>query len=76
MSRLPTILDTYSRRCMGWNLSTCIDTNLAPGALEEALATRDVKSGPIHHSDRGVQYASYAYTERLMSMGRETQYVS
>ena len=66
---LATILDAYSRRCIGWNLSTRIDTHLALGALEEALATRDVKAGLIHHSDRGVQYASYAYTERLMSMG-------
>src|SRR6266567_4663268 len=38
------------------------------GALEEAVATRLVKPGLIHHSDRGVQYASYAYTERLLSM--------
>lgn len=66
---LATILDAYSRRCIGWNLSTRIDTNLALGALEEAIATRDIKPGLIHHSDRGVQYASYAYTERLMSMG-------
>jgi transposase InsO family protein len=66
---LATILDAYSRRCVGWNLSTRMDTNLALGALEEALATREVKAGLIHHSDRGVQYASYAYTERLMSIG-------
>jgi putative transposase len=66
---LATLLDAYSRRCVGWNLSSRIDANLAVGALEEALATRDVKAGLIHHSDRGVQYASYAYTERLMSMG-------
>src|SRR5258708_26288137 len=64
---LATILDAYSRRCVGWNLSTRIDANLAVGALEEALATRDVKAGLIHHSDRGVQYASSAYTERLLS---------
>ncbi len=66
---LATILDASSRRCLGWNLSTRIDAHLALGALEEALATRDVKPGLIHHSDRGVQYASYAYTERLVSMG-------
>ncbi|HZU01909.1 MAG TPA: IS3 family transposase [Ktedonobacteraceae bacterium] len=66
---LATILDAYSRKCIGWNLSTRIDTNLALGALEEALATREVKPGLIHHSDRGVQYASIAYTERLLSMG-------
>lgn len=66
---MATILDAYSRKCLGWNLSTRIDTHLALGALEEALATRDVKARLIHHSDRGVQYASYAYTERLMSLG-------
>jgi putative transposase len=68
---LATILDAYSRRCVGWNLSTRMDTHLALGALEEALATRDVKPGLIHHSDRGVQYASYAYTERLQSLGMQ-----
>ncbi len=68
---LATILDAYSRRCIGWNLSTRMDTNLALGALEEALATRHVSPGLIHHSDRGVQYASYAYTERLLTCGIE-----
>ncbi len=68
---LATILDAYSRKCVGWNLSTRIDSNLALGALEEALATRDVKPGLIHHSDRGVQYASYAYTERLQEIGMQ-----
>jgi len=68
---LATILDAYSRRCVGWNLSTRMDTHLALGALEEALATREVKAGLIHHSDRGVQYASYAYTERLLDMGMQ-----
>jgi len=68
---LATILDAYSRRCIGWNLSTRIDTNLALGALEEALATGEVKPGLIHHSDRGVPYASYAYTERLLSVGMQ-----
>ena len=66
---LAAILDAYSRRCVGWNLSTRIDTNLALGALEEALATREVKPGLIHHSDRGVHYASHASVERLMSVG-------
>ncbi len=66
---LATILDAYSRRCVGWNLSRRIDTNLALGALQEALATREIKAGLIHHSDRGVQYASTAYVERLVSMG-------
>ena len=46
-----------------------MDTNVTLGALEEALATREMKPGLIHHSDRGVQYASIAYTERLLSVG-------
>jgi len=66
---LARILDASSRRCIGWNVSTRIDTNLALGALEEAVAIREVKPGLIHHSDRGVQYARYAYTQRLQSLG-------
>ena len=65
---LATLLDAYSRKCVGWNLSKRIDTQLALGALEQALATRDVRPGLIHHSDRGVQYASTAYVERLLSV--------
>jgi transposase InsO family protein len=74
--RLPTgfaylaaILDAYSRRCVGWQLSRCIDTNLTLAALDLALAARRVEPGLIHHSDRGVQYASSAYVERLESIG-------
>ena len=66
---LATILDAYSRKCIGWNLSSRIDANLALGALEEAIATREIKPGLLHHSDRGVQYASIAYTERLLRLG-------
>jgi putative transposase len=65
---LAAVLDAYSRKCIGWNLSKRIDTQLALGALEKALATRDVRPGLIHHSDRGVQYASTAYVERLLSV--------
>ena len=66
---LATILDAYLCPCIGWNLSPRIDTNLALGALEKALATREVTPGLIHHSDRGVQYARIASTQRLLSMG-------
>jgi len=65
---LAALLDAYSRKCVGWNLSKRIDTQLALGALEQALATRDVRPGLIHHSDRGVQYASTAYVKRLQSV--------
>ncbi len=66
---LAAILDAYSRRCVGWQLSRCIDTNLTLAALDMALAARRVELGLIHHSDRGVQYASSAYMERLESIG-------
>jgi putative transposase len=65
---LAALLDAYSRKCIGWHLSKRIDTQLALGALDKALATRDVRPGLIHHSDRGVQYASTAYVERLLSV--------
>jgi transposase InsO family protein len=65
---LACLLHAYSRRCVGWKLSRLIDTNLALGALDMALATRSIEPGLIHHSDRGVQYASTAYVERLLSV--------
>ena len=74
--RLPTsfaylacVLDAYSRRCVGWTLSRQIDTQLALDALEMALTQRHPAPGLIHHSDRGVQYASLAYVARLEQAG-------
>lgn len=74
--RLPTafaylacILDAWSRRCVGWQLSRWIDTDLTLAALDHALATRRPEPGLIHHSDRGVQYASAAYIARLTGVG-------
>ena len=66
---LAAILDAHSRRCVGWQLSRCIDTNLTLAALDMALSARRVEPGLIHHSDRGVQYASSAYVARLESVG-------
>ena len=65
---LAAVLAAYSRKCVGWHLSKYIDAQLALSALDKALATRDVRPGLIHHSDRGVQYASTAYVERLLSV--------
>jgi transposase InsO family protein len=63
--RLPTcfvylacVLDAFSRRCVGWKLSRTIDTQLTLAALNQAVAQRQPPIGLIHHSDRGVQYAS------------------
>jgi transposase InsO family protein len=66
---LACVLDAYSRRCVGWHLSRVIDTNLTLVALDRALADRRPAPGLIHHSDRGVQYASAAYVARLESVG-------
>jgi putative transposase len=66
---LASLLDAYSRRCIGWRLSTEIDTQLTLAALEQALGRREPKPDWIHHSDRGVQYASGAYVARLEEAG-------
>lgn len=66
---LAVILDVHSRRVIGWNLDRRLDTSLALGALQRALASRRVHPGLIHHSDRGVQYASAEYTGRLLAEG-------
>ena len=66
---LASLLDAFSQRCVGWRLSRDIDTGLTLAALERALAARQPAPGLIHHSDRGVQYASAAYTARLDAAG-------
>lgn len=66
---LAVILDAYSRRCIGWALEPYLEATLAVEALRMALATRGVEPGLVHHSDRGVQYASSAYTELLKEQG-------
>jgi transposase InsO family protein len=62
---LAVLLDAFSRRCIGWALSRAIDTQLALGALRMALRTRTFHPGLMHHSDQGVQYASYEYVALL-----------
>ena len=65
---LAAILDLYSRRIVGWAISKRIDTELCVTALRMALETRRAR-GCIHHSDRGVQYASAAYVALLRQHG-------
>lgn len=66
---LAVILDAFSRRCVGWALDRHLDAALTVAALQRALAERTVGPGLVHHSDRGVQYASHVYTERLEERG-------
>jgi putative transposase len=63
---LAVILDAFSRKAVGWAFEDTLDASLAIAALDTALDARKPQSGSlIHHSDRGVQYASIAYRHRL-----------
>jgi len=66
---LAVILDAFSRRVIGWELGRSLETTLTLCALEKALSTRKISPGLVHHSDRGVQYASNDYTGRLEEYG-------
>jgi len=65
------VVDVFSRMIVGWRVSRSMRTDLALDALEQALHARPVVEGLVHHSDRGVQYLSIRYTERLMAAGIE-----
>jgi putative transposase len=62
---LAAILDAYSRRVIGYAVSTRLDTALTLEALRMAISRRRLGSGVIHHSDQGVQYASTEYIDEL-----------
>lgn len=67
------VIDVFARRIVGWRVSSSARTDFVLDALEQALyARRPVDQGSlIHHSDRGVQYVSIRYTERLAEAGVE-----
>jgi transposase InsO family protein len=62
---LAVILDAFSRRVIGWALGRTLEAELAVSALRMALLERKPPPGFVHHSDRGVQYASQEYTDIL-----------
>ena len=66
---LAVILDAYSRRVIGWELDRTLEDRLTLAALRMALARRPVRAGLVHHSDRGVQYASGDYIQELKEHG-------
>ena len=66
---LAVILDAFSRRVIAWALDRELSTDLTLQALGMALAERRPAPGLVHHSDRGVQYASHDYTELLRGHG-------
>jgi transposase InsO family protein len=65
------VIDVFSRRIVGWRVSRSLKSDLALDALEQALHTRPGADGVVHHSDRGTQYTSIRYTERLAAAGIE-----
>jgi len=66
---LAVILDAFSRRAIGWALERTLEAELTLQALGLALARRRPAPGLVHHSDRGVQYASRDYTQLLQDHG-------
>ena len=74
---LAVVLDAYSRRVIGWELGRTLEAELAIRALQMALRERNWKAEQlIHHSDRGVQYASSDYTQHTGASGDSDQYES
>jgi len=64
---LATVMDLYSRKIVGWAMADHLRAELPLAALAMAIATQRPGAGLIHHSDRGVQYASAAYRKMMQS---------
>ena len=63
------IIDAYSRMIVGWRVSNSLHTDIALDALEQAIHARGDLDGLVHHSDRGSQYLSIRYSDRLAQAG-------
>jgi len=66
---LAVVIDAWSRRVVGWALGDRLSASLALAALDKALSDRKFSHRPIHHSDRGSQYCSREYVQRLEAAG-------
>lgn len=69
---LASIMDLYTRRIVGWKLADRMTTDLVLAALDQAYASEKPSAGLLHHSDRGSQYASDTYRERLEQYDMKT----
>jgi transposase InsO family protein len=65
------VIDVYARRIVGWRVTSSLRTDIALDALEQALYARPAIDQLVHHSDRGTQYLSIRYTDRLAEAGIE-----
>jgi len=66
------VIDAFSRMIVGWRAASTLRSDLALDALEQAVYARPESDALVHHSDRGVQYLSIRYTERLLEAGIES----
>jgi transposase InsO family protein len=66
------VIDVFARRIVGWRVARSMRTELVLDALEQAVWARGGAQGVIHHSDRGSQYLSIRYSERLAAAGMES----
>ncbi len=66
---MAVVLDAFSRRVVGWSVNRSLRSTVAVDALQQAIEKRNPLPGLVHHSDRGVQYASQEYTELLHKHG-------
>ena len=68
---LAFVIDVFARRIVGWRVSSSLATDFVLDALEQAIYDRggETPSGLVHHSDRGTQYLSMRYTDRLADAG-------
>ncbi len=66
---LATVMDRYSRRIIGWSLGRHRDARLTLAALNRAVFNRRPRSHLIFHTDRGIEYAAYAFRDRLAALG-------
>lgn len=65
------VIDAFARRIVGWRAASSLRSDLALDALEQALYDREIDGPLVHHSDRGGQYLSIRYSERLAEAGIE-----
>lgn len=68
---LAGVMDLFSRKIVGWSMQETLATELVEAAFDMALATRAPEAGLLHHSDRGCQYASSGFRDKLRALGVE-----
>ncbi|GAA1000289.1 transposase InsO family protein [Subtercola frigoramans] len=63
------VMDTFSRKIVGWSIDNAQDTNLVVNALDMAIKNRQPGAGGIVHADHGVQFTSWAFTNKIRASG-------